>query len=89
MFQATATNRTPEPTLRISRPDSHVTAVQRACRYIEARVDGTDCADGRDETAVVTLAELGEHCGLSPGICSDCSSGRWASAPASMATRIA
>ncbi|HTO84123.1 MAG TPA: methylated-DNA--[protein]-cysteine S-methyltransferase [Methylomirabilota bacterium] len=66
MFQAPATDRTTEPTSRITRPDSRVTAVQRACRYIEARVDGTDCADGRDETAVVTLAELGEHCGLSP-----------------------
>ena len=66
MFQAPATDRTTEPTLRITRPDSRVTAVQRACRYIEARVDGTDCADGRDETAIVTLAELGEHCGLSP-----------------------
>src|SRR5262249_14142691 len=66
MFQAPPTDRTTEPTPRITRPDSRVTAVQRACRYIEARVDGTDCADGRDETAVVTLAELGEHCGLSP-----------------------
>jgi len=66
MFQATATNPTTEPTLRVTRADSRVTAVQRACRYIEARVDGTDCADGRDDTAIVTLAELGGHCGLSP-----------------------
>jgi len=36
-------------------------AIERACRYIEARVEGEAEDPGR-----VTLAELGAHCGLSP-----------------------
>ena len=40
----------------------HLHAVERACRYIEARVDGSDV----EEAGAVTLAELGSHCGISP-----------------------
>jgi AraC family transcriptional regulator of adaptative response/methylated-DNA-[protein]-cysteine methyltransferase len=46
--------------------DRRIAAVERACRYIEARVDGMEVDSASDEQGVVTLAELGSHCGMSP-----------------------
>jgi AraC family transcriptional regulator of adaptative response/methylated-DNA-[protein]-cysteine methyltransferase len=51
-----------EPAL--SKTNPRVQAVERACRYIESRVDGTN--DDGEDAGVVTLAELGSHCGMSP-----------------------
>jgi len=65
MFQATTTDRKLDSAMHPAKADARVTAVQRACRYIEARIDGTE-GDGPDDSAVVTLAELGDHCGMSP-----------------------
>src|SRR3546814_13114461 len=39
--------------------DGHVEMVGRACRYIDERLEG-------DGDSVVTLAELGVHCAMSP-----------------------
>src|SRR5437867_13282480 len=44
---------------RAALPPAQLATVQRACRHIEARI-----ADG--EGGVVTLAELGRHCRMSP-----------------------
>jgi AraC family transcriptional regulator, regulatory protein of adaptative response / methylated-DNA-[protein]-cysteine methyltransferase len=52
------------PTESVSKTNPRLQAVERACRYIEARVDGSN-GDGED-IGVVTLAELGSHCGMSP-----------------------
>jgi AraC family transcriptional regulator of adaptative response/methylated-DNA-[protein]-cysteine methyltransferase len=55
----------PEMPIETTRKTSpRLNAVERACRYIEARVDGNS-GDG-DDAGVVTLAELGDHCGMSP-----------------------
>jgi AraC family transcriptional regulator of adaptative response/methylated-DNA-[protein]-cysteine methyltransferase len=64
MLQATAERRIEMPTARPARTNRRLDAVERACRYIEARVDGTDAAV--DDAGVVTLAELGAHCAMSP-----------------------
>jgi AraC family transcriptional regulator of adaptative response/methylated-DNA-[protein]-cysteine methyltransferase len=52
------------PAAGSSKTNPRLQAVERACRYIESRVDGSN-GDG-DDTGVVTLAELGSHCGMSP-----------------------
>jgi AraC family transcriptional regulator of adaptative response/methylated-DNA-[protein]-cysteine methyltransferase len=52
------------PTRALSKTSPRLHAVERACRYIEARVDGSN-GDVEDAGAV-TLAELGSHCGISP-----------------------
>ncbi len=49
----------------MTRRDEGVEAVQRACRYIESRIDGLD-ESGDADGNVVTLAELGVHCRMSP-----------------------
>jgi AraC family transcriptional regulator of adaptative response/methylated-DNA-[protein]-cysteine methyltransferase len=60
-----ATERLSEmPTEPLSKTSPRLHAVERACRYIEARVDGSN-GDVEDAGAV-TLAELGSHCGISP-----------------------
>ncbi len=66
MFQAATESRADMPTARTTKTDRRIAAVERACRYIEARVDGTDGKGSSDEQGVVTLAELGAHCGMSP-----------------------
>jgi AraC family transcriptional regulator of adaptative response/methylated-DNA-[protein]-cysteine methyltransferase len=66
MFQAATESRADMPTARTTKTDCRIAAVERACRYIEARVDGTDGEGGSDEQGVVTLAELGAHCAMSP-----------------------
>jgi AraC family transcriptional regulator, regulatory protein of adaptative response / methylated-DNA-[protein]-cysteine methyltransferase len=66
MFQAATESRADMPTARTTKTDRRIAAVERACRYIEARVDGTDGEGGSDEQGVVTLAELGAHCAMSP-----------------------
>jgi len=54
-------------TAHTSKTDRRIAAVERACRYIEARIDGMDGGDvATEEQGVVTLAELGSHCGMSP-----------------------
>ncbi|MGH6933073.1 MAG: bifunctional transcriptional activator/DNA repair enzyme AdaA [Dongiaceae bacterium] len=42
--------------------DSTVETIKRACRFIESRVDG----DEKSDAGSVSLAELGQHCGMSP-----------------------
>jgi len=66
MFQAATESRPEMPTARTTKTDRRIAAVERACRYIEARVDGMDGDIAGDEQGVVTLAELGAHCGMSP-----------------------
>jgi AraC family transcriptional regulator, regulatory protein of adaptative response / methylated-DNA-[protein]-cysteine methyltransferase len=66
MFQAATESRADMPTARTTKTDRRIAAVERACRYIEARVDGTDGEGSSDEQGVVTLAELGAHCAMSP-----------------------
>ncbi len=66
MFQAATESRPDMPTARMTRTDRRIAAVERACRYIEARVDGMDGEGSGDDQGVVTLAELGAHCGMSP-----------------------
>ncbi len=66
MFQAATESRAEMPTARTTKTDRRIAAVERACRYIEARVDGTDGEGSSDEQGVVTLAELGAHCAMSP-----------------------
>jgi len=66
MLQAAAEIRADMPTAHTTRTDRRIAAVERACRYIEARVDGMDVESASDEQGVVTLAELGSHCGMSP-----------------------
>jgi AraC family transcriptional regulator, regulatory protein of adaptative response / methylated-DNA-[protein]-cysteine methyltransferase len=66
MFQAATESRADMPTARMTKTDRRIAAVERACRYIEARVDGTDGEGSSDEQGVVTLAELGAHCAMSP-----------------------
>lgn len=54
--------RSPAPARGMKRGEGSVETVRRACRYIDRRVDGEDAnAEGP-----VTLAELGNHCRLSP-----------------------
>src|SRR5579871_1912186 len=52
-----ATPRTHQPVSGRAKTASPLGVVERACRFIEARVD---------EGEKFTLAELGAHCGLSP-----------------------
>ena len=66
MLQAATESRADMPTARRTKTDRRIAAVERACRYIEARVDGTDGEGCSDEQGVVTLSELGAHCGMSP-----------------------
>jgi AraC family transcriptional regulator of adaptative response/methylated-DNA-[protein]-cysteine methyltransferase len=66
MLQRSELGRAEDPAPRRAKADSRLEAVKRACRYIEARVDGDDAVAGGNESAVVTLAELGAHCGMSP-----------------------
>lgn len=49
------------PVAQPSKTGDAVGAIERACRYIEARVEGES-----EDPGNVTLAELGAHCGLSP-----------------------
>ena len=65
MFQPAMDIAAAMPTPRTTSTDRRLAAVERACRYIEARVDGVDGAGG-DEPGTVTLAELGTHCNMSP-----------------------
>jgi AraC family transcriptional regulator of adaptative response/methylated-DNA-[protein]-cysteine methyltransferase len=65
MFQPAMDIAAAMPTPRTTSTDRRLAAVERACRYIEARVDGLDDAGG-DEPGAVTLAELGAHCNMSP-----------------------
>jgi AraC family transcriptional regulator of adaptative response/methylated-DNA-[protein]-cysteine methyltransferase len=53
-------------TARTTKTDRRIAAVERACRYIEARIDGMEGDGASDDQGVVTLAELGAHCGMSP-----------------------
>jgi AraC family transcriptional regulator of adaptative response/methylated-DNA-[protein]-cysteine methyltransferase len=48
------------PAAPSARQAGPVDAVERACRYIDGRIDGDA------DSGVVTLKELGGHCGLSP-----------------------
>jgi AraC family transcriptional regulator of adaptative response/methylated-DNA-[protein]-cysteine methyltransferase len=64
--QQTATRAAPEKPGKpgekpVTKPacDGHVEMVGRACRYIDERLEG-------DGDSVVTLAELGVHCAMSP-----------------------
>jgi AraC family transcriptional regulator of adaptative response/methylated-DNA-[protein]-cysteine methyltransferase len=66
MLQAATESRPDMPTARTTKTDRRIAAVERACRYIEARVDGGDGEGSSDEQGVVTLAELGAHCAMSP-----------------------
>jgi AraC family transcriptional regulator of adaptative response/methylated-DNA-[protein]-cysteine methyltransferase len=67
MFQAAMETRADMPTAHTTKTDRRIAAVERACRYIEARIDGMDGGEvAMDEQGVVTLAELGAHCGMSP-----------------------
>jgi AraC family transcriptional regulator of adaptative response/methylated-DNA-[protein]-cysteine methyltransferase len=66
MFQAATETRADMPTAHTTRTDRRIAAVERACRYIEARVDGMEVDTANEEQGVVTLAELGSHCGMSP-----------------------
>lgn len=66
MFQAATESRPDMPRARSTKTDRRIAAVERACRYIEARVDGMDGDAAVDEQGVVTLAELGTHCSVSP-----------------------
>jgi AraC family transcriptional regulator, regulatory protein of adaptative response / methylated-DNA-[protein]-cysteine methyltransferase len=66
MFQAATETRADMRTAHKTRTDRRIAAVERACRYIEARVDGMEVDSASDEQGVVTLAELGSHCGMSP-----------------------
>jgi len=66
MFQAATEARADMPTAHTTRTDRRIAAVERACRYIEARVDGMEGDVATDEQGVVTLAELGAHCSMSP-----------------------
>jgi AraC family transcriptional regulator of adaptative response/methylated-DNA-[protein]-cysteine methyltransferase len=61
MLQATERPLRMPPT-PLTKADPRLAAVERACRYIEARVDGTE----GDDIGAVTLAELGGHCRVSP-----------------------
>src|SRR5215475_1289900 len=66
MLQVATEMRADMPTAHTARTDRRIASVERACRYIEARVDGMDADVGNGEQGVVTLAELGAHCGMSP-----------------------
>lgn len=59
--QPRQTSRAPakEPAAKDSETADHVALVGRACRHIDARLEG-------DGDTVVTLAELGRHCAMSP-----------------------
>lgn len=50
------------PATTAMKTDPRIESIRRACRFIEARVDGTE--DG--EAGSPSLAELGRHCGMSP-----------------------
>jgi len=64
MFQAALENGIEMTAARAPRSDPRLAAVERACRYIESRVESaTGTADGGSG---ITLAALGRHCGLSP-----------------------
>jgi AraC family transcriptional regulator of adaptative response/methylated-DNA-[protein]-cysteine methyltransferase len=65
MLRVLENDRPDAPAAPMAKPDGRVEAVARACRYIEARVDGADCPADPD-AGTVTLAELGRHCGMSP-----------------------
>src|SRR5262249_54535920 len=65
MFQAATESRAAMSTAPKTKRDHRIAAVERACRYIEARVDGMEGNGSSDEQGVVTLAELGTHCGMS------------------------
>jgi AraC family transcriptional regulator, regulatory protein of adaptative response / methylated-DNA-[protein]-cysteine methyltransferase len=66
MLQAAIESRPDMPTARTTKTDRRIAAVERACRYIEARIDGMEGDGVSDDQGVVTLAELGAHCGMSP-----------------------
>jgi AraC family transcriptional regulator, regulatory protein of adaptative response / methylated-DNA-[protein]-cysteine methyltransferase len=66
MFQAAIESRPDMSTARTTKTDRRIAAVERACRYIEARIDGMEGDGASDDQGVVTLAELGGHCGMSP-----------------------
>lgn len=65
MFQPATDVSSAMPTPPLTSTDRRIAAVERACRYIEARVDGQDGV-AAGEPGTVTLTELGAHCGMSP-----------------------
>jgi AraC family transcriptional regulator of adaptative response/methylated-DNA-[protein]-cysteine methyltransferase len=66
MFQAVAEKAIEMPAVRTSRARTRLAAVERACRYIESRVESASGMGDGEESGVITLAELGSHCGVSP-----------------------
>jgi AraC family transcriptional regulator of adaptative response/methylated-DNA-[protein]-cysteine methyltransferase len=66
MFEAVAERTIEMPAVRTSRAESRLAAVERACRYIESRVESANGMGDGEESGVITLAELGSHCGMSP-----------------------
>ena len=66
MLRVLENDRPDVPAAPMAKADGRVEAVARACRYIEARVDGADGTAADADAGTVTLAELGRHCGMSP-----------------------